>query len=275
MDFKDFKPIMYCTVFDIIISVSDIISDDINLKPFDSSNDSITRYAHQVESDIVKATAMVRSHLLGIYTESGLETTPYAGIPFRDVSNETLDAGGDPVLAGAEAGLLSITEWWTMTFTSDTNFSVKGSASGSVGTSNITSDFTSSGDGDLKLFGAVNSDLWTGAFASAQKFYIPIYKHHSVVVSVTSMLALAYALDHLFIGETPNLTEYATELERRAMKWLKDLANVDETGMTIDVLPPVTDLSDIQIPYIELFGITGAGPAINDLADDDYGSYES
>ena len=57
------------------------------------------------------------------------------------------------------------------------------------------------------------------------------------------------------------------------MKWLKDLINVQETGITIDVLPPVTDLSDIQIPYIELFGITGAGPAINDLADDDYSSY--
>lgn len=273
MAFKDFKPTLYCTVLDVLMQSSDMISDQINLKIFDSSTDSIVRFAHQVEHDILDATNMVRSCLLNVYSESGLETTPHTGIPFRDVSNTSLSDGTSALLTAGQAGASAITEWWTLTFSSATNYAAKGSASESKGSSNITSDFTSTGDGDLILLADANPNIWTGTFANGQKFYIPTYKHKPIVVSVTAMLALAYALDHVFQAEIPNASEYGTTMEERAMKWLNQLSDPYESGVVLDGLPPERDLSDIQIPYIELFDVTGAGPQESDLAADDYASY--
>lgn len=274
MALKNLKPTMYCTVLDVIMQSGDILTDQLNLKIFDSSTDPIVRFAHQVEHDIVQATNMVKSCLLAIYGESGLETTPYTGVPSRDFSNTALDDSASAYLAAAEAGESAITEWWTLTFTDATSFGAKGSASEGQGSSNVTSDFTSDNDGDLKILAAVNTKIWKGTFASGYKFYIATYKHFPVVVSVTAMLALAYSLKHIFTAEQPNLSDYAQDLQDTAMKWLDDLSDPYKSGKTINGSPPARDLSDIQLPYIELFDdATGIGPFEDDLATDDYASY--
>lgn len=275
MALKDLKPTMYCTVLDVIMQSGDILTDQLNLKIFDSSQDPIVRFAHQVEHDIVQATNMVKSCLSAIYTESGLEMTPYAGIPFRDVSQSNLDDKSSPYLSAAEAGLLAITEWWTLTFSSNTNYAAKGSASELQGSSTISLDFISAGDGDLKILALENPNTWIGTFTTSEKFYIATYKHKPVVVSVTAMLALAYALKHIFTAELPNLSDYAKDLENTAMKWLDDLSEPYKSGKTLDGSVPARDFSDIQLPYIELIDVTGAGPFLGDLADYDYDGYEN
>lgn len=276
MALRDLKPEMYCTVLDVLMQFKGLKSDKVNLMHFDSSDVNIVRYGAAIERDIVMATAMVRSMLVIVYGQSGLEASPsYAGIPIRNISVDAQDNAGDAALNGAQVSADAFTEWWKIQFTDDTNYTVTGSATGSDGTGAKGADFTST-SGALILNDSTLSGLFSGTMVSGYIFYVSSYKHHQIVNAVTAMLAAAYALQNEYVAEIPNESDFATSLEDRAMDWLKKLSDPHKTGVSLDVLPPQRDTSDIQLPYFELFDpLTGIGPFSDDLATDDYDGYNN
>jgi len=70
-----------------------------------------------------------------------------------------------------------------------TGFTVIGSVSGPVGSGSTSTDFTSSGDGDLIIPAATISDLFRGTFAAEDKIFISVNKWNKQIASIAANLA--------------------------------------------------------------------------------------
>jgi hypothetical protein len=148
---------------------------------------------------IFRADGVIRSRLSGLYTldEDLEETTAWNGPPLARLQmNEIEGNAGSLSLLDVTPSAAAITQQWTITFTSATEFSVSGCISGSQGTGNTSSNFTST---NSQLI--IPSANWKGASAvSGDEFFVSVYKHKPLVVALSSMIAAYYTSSEIFRG---------------------------------------------------------------------------
>ncbi len=191
---------------------------------------------------LLRAKGIINFELASVISsETTLETTPYVGpalIPLPDEEN-TGENTGTGVLWGLTAASTAYTEYWTVTFTSDTAFSVEGSYSGAQGTGSISAAFTST-NSDV----VIPADAWSGTPASGDKFYIPVYKHHPTIVTIATMLATGLIFKGQSTGAAPDTNPAGAQLYDDAMK---SLEMMKKAGGAILGVNTIINSSDLMI----------------------------
>lgn len=191
---------------------------------------------------LLRAKGIINFELASVISsETTLETTPYVGpalIPLPDEEN-TGENTGTGVLWGLTAASTAYTEYWTVTFTSDTAFSVEGSYSGAQGTGSTSAAFTST-NSDV----VIPADAWSGTPASGDKFYIPVYKHHPTIVTIATMLATGLIFKGQSTGAAPDTNPAGAQLYDDAMK---SLEMMKKAGGAILGVNTIINSSDLMI----------------------------
>ena len=215
-----------------------------------TENSKILLDDNRVLFHIYLATSEVSASLYGTYGgDSALKTTPFAFPPIVPKDNPEsgiTENSGDGLLYGIQVSSSAKTELWTITFSDATTYSVKGSRSGSQGSGNTGSDFTST-NGWI----TIPSDVWSGTPASGDKFYVSVWDVYPVIGYVTSLLAASLVHDSLFTSLAPNESPLGSKLKEMAYRILDNLnRGYDENG-TPYRLPSFdyTDLSEMPIPF--------------------------
>lgn len=213
---------------------------------------------------LLRAKGIINFELASVISsETTLETIPYVGpalIPLPDEEN-TGENVGTGVLWGLIAASTSYTEYWTVTFTSDTAFSVEGSYSGAQGTGSTSVAFTST-NGDI----TIPADAWSGTPATGDKFYIPVYRHHPSIVTIATMLATGLIFRGQSTGAAPDTNPAGAQLFDDAMKSLKMMK---EAGGAILGVNTIVNSSDLLVP----FEITSFGADVTNYRPDELSRY--
>jgi len=259
-----------CTIIDVVSKFPKIVAGDINL---DESDSTVVRYEYLINQSIIDASQEIIASLLPIYiSESNLEATaPWVGII---ISNKTND---DPKarLRICQAGADAITEMFMLTFSSSTNYTATGYLTGGLGTGTISTNFTSSGEGDLVIPAADATGLFSGTFAGDDKVFISINKWNRMLATICTYKATADALRSIFFESSINdETNLIAKLSNHAKRELEKLQKPDvPDGSQLSTLPS-RDLSDQTTGDWDqrIFDIHGT-PDTSDFMDDDLDSY--
>lgn len=260
----------FCTILDVIKLLPKIVETSINL---DESDSPITQYGYQVDEAIRMASEEIYAALLSLYrSSSNLAVTPWVGAIISNRQNSAPAAR----LRACQAGASAITEHFTLTFSSDSAYTVTGWLSGGLGSGSITTDFTGSGDGDILIKALTNTGTFTGTFATGDLIFVSINKWHRFIARICADKAVAQVVRELAysngIGIDPAIYE---RYSNRAKRNLERLQNPDDkNGYTLSTLP-VRDLSDINMgDWNESFDKYGS-PDAEFFANDDIESYTS
>ncbi len=229
-------------IVDVLNKFPKIVTESFNA---DESDSPIVRYSPSIDASILDASSEIIGALLPIYksTTALQATSPWVGIIISDKQNTTPSSR----LLGCQLGALCETEMFTLDFVSNTGYTVTGFYSGSLGSGNTTSDFTSSGDGDLKIFASTNSGLFSGTFASGDTIFISANKFDRIVATCCTYKATADVLRGIFfersINDESNLIEKLSNHGRRILNLLQK--PYAEDGYRLSTLPN-RDFSDWQ-----------------------------
>lgn len=260
----------FCTVLDVILKAKKIVTDTINLH---ESNSAIVLYNNEIDEIIVNSSEEIYAALYGLYRgTSNLEASaPWVGAKISNRQNNDATAR----LVACQAGASAICEHFTLTFSSATAYAASGFLSGGVGSSNISSDFTSSGDGDLIIAASTNSGIFSGTFASGDKIFISINKWHPFIAKICAEKSAARIMRELtemnLVGFDPAVYE---RMSNRAQRNLERLQNPDDkNGMELSSLP-TRDFQDITMGdwLYDSFDRFGQ-PDTDFFAEDDIESY--
>jgi len=182
----------------------------------------------EIEQAIMMADGLIRLALSTLYSESSfLLSTPIAGVVIPSKSNTTRPNRAR--LQGVQAGSAAITEQWTIRFdtivTAVKSFTVYGSFSGTQGTGNVSTDFTST---NSKL--TISKNGWwfveSGVeFATYDELYVATYDVDPRIVYVSSRLAAADVLRSLLSDAAPNTSKFVSEIESQAKSMLAKLSS--------------------------------------------------
>lgn len=193
---------------------------------------------------LLRARGIISYELASVISgETVFEVTPYVGpslIPLPDEENLGENSGSG-VLWGLTPATTAYTEYWTITFTSSTAFTVTGSYSGSQGTGTTSTAFTST-NSDI----VIPSDAWSGTPATGDKFYIPVYKHHPSIVTIATMLATGLIFKGQATGSAPDTNPAGSQLYNDAIKALKAMK---EAGGAILGVNTLISSSDLMVSY--------------------------
>lgn len=270
-DFTLTYPTMYCTPMDVRI-LSNLLSNmKVSLPSEEQENVVISD--QEVVKHIRDATAIVKAYLLKKYG-SALETaTPYfsPALAYRD--NARLQT--DWWLEGLTVSAAANTEQWTITFTTETAFSIRGSISGSQGTGSTDADFTSTNSHVVIESGFWNLD--DGVPSPGDRLVFSTYKHYESVVTITAKIACAHVLSALLSEVSPAESRAADRLEKEGMDLLKMLAD-SKSDVTLTGGEEISDLYILHRYNITLLGEdtteyeteSGDGASIVDDWDDNY-----
>jgi hypothetical protein len=154
----------------------------------------------RVRQFIIRADSVVRDALRPYYTiDTELEeTAPYNGPPQAPyaVTDQGIAANsGTGDLSDVTPSTSAKTEVWTITFFNSTAFSVSGTASGSQGSGNRNSNFTST-NGYL----TIPTGNWSGTSSANDKIMVATYRAKPLIVTLSAMLAAGLLLRSVFEG---------------------------------------------------------------------------
>lgn len=212
--------------------------------------DTINIDDYRAEMYLLRARGVIEAALSGITSSAtDFETTPYAGppiVPKADYDETTTSENtGSGVLYGIVPASTAYTELWTITFTGATAYSVAGSYSGSQGTGSTSTTFTST-NADI----SIPNDVWAGAPATGDKFYVPVYRHHASIALISTLLACGLYLMGLHGGISTGDAKTDT-LYNKGM----DLLNKIVQNGAIMGSDFSFNTSDMMVPYeISIFG---------------------
>jgi len=233
----------FCTVLDVITQFPKIVSESINL---DESDSPITRYSYMIDQAIMHASQKIKVALLPIYkSETALAASaPWVGIIISNKQNSTPSSR----LISCQAGTSALCEMFTLSFTSSSSYTATGILTGNVGNGTTTTDFTSSGDGDLIIPASSVSGIFSGTFATNDKIFISINKWDPFIASIATYKATAEALRSIFfehsINDESNLIEKLSNHGERDLNRLQ--RPFDPDGYQLSALPS-RDFSEIQL----------------------------
>jgi hypothetical protein len=189
---------------------------------------------------------------------SGVSTfnvTPYAGpplIPLPDEEN-TGENVGTGSLYGVVVASTAVTELWTVTFTTGSAYTVTGSFSGAQGTGSTAATFTAT---NLDI--SIPADVWsTGTHASGDIFYIPVYKQHSSIVLLSTMLATGLIFKGLASGAATQGGDTGVKFYDDAIALLDQMA---ASGGGLIGVNTMLNSSDMQVSYeVSVYGYDVSG----------------
>lgn len=180
---------------------------------------------------IFRADGMIRARLRGYYTiDTDLEdSAPWNGPPLARLEvNDQSGNSGDGALIDVTPASTARTQQWTITFSSATAFSVRGSLSGSEGSGTTGANFTTA-DSEL----SIPSVNWSGTPVDGDEFFVSVYKHRPVIVALSSMYAAYYTSSEIFRG-TEGLPPEVQQLRDDAEAMLDRLTSpYDDDGMRL------------------------------------------
>ena len=175
-----------CTIQD-VRNLSEYITtevrDDARVRQFIIRADSIVR-------DALRPYYTIDTELEESATYNGPPQAPYA-VPDQDISaNSGTGALSDVTLSSSAKA-----EVWTVTFSNSTAFSVTGSSSGSQGSGNRNSNFTSTNS-----YLTIPSVNWSGTSSANDTISIAAYRAKPVIVTVSAMMAAGLMMRSVFEG---------------------------------------------------------------------------
>ncbi len=245
----------FCTILDVVLKIKRVVTDTINL---DESNSPTVIYNNEVDEIILSASQEIYAALYGLYrgTSNLSYSAPWVGAKISNRQNN------DPTarLAACRAGSNAICEHFTLTFSSATAYAASGFLSGGVGSSSVSSDFTSSGDGDLIINASTNAGTFSGTFASGDKIFISINKWHPFIAKICADKAAARIMRELtemnLVSFDPAVYE---RLSNRAQRNIERLQNPDDkNGLELSTLPTRDysdwNLGDVHADLYDAFG---------------------
>lgn len=237
-NFKATARTRLCTPLD-VRATSDLLKQTILGQKQDEERVLVTDA--DIDLEIIKRSGLVMDALTKVVgtVPSGLQVTPYFGSPVVNYMNvRGLDEEA-PKLTGVTVGASAVTELWTIRFTSDTAFRVRGSVSGvQTATGAVGSNYTSDTDDDL----VIPTGAWeiqdTG-FDEGDFVYVPTYHVYPTVVQITSYLTAGDILDRLLSEHSPEMSKHGASLYKKGMDWLKMLQSGDMSLGDSSSVPPV------------------------------------
>lgn len=206
------------------------------------------------DADSFMVTALLPNYL----SESALTDTPYASTPVPDENNKgTGRLLGDLIVVSA----LAITEQWEIRFTTSSAFVVTGSSSGSQGTGNVSTEFTSTNERIVIPIAAWSN---TDRIQADDIFRFATCNVFRILRTISAYKATALALQSLF---SQNLINSEVE-SGKWMKHAEDILNKmtgDDPQYKLSTFPN-RNLDPIGIAYnIDEFGMDVSDYADNEL----------
>lgn len=246
---------LLCTEFDVIDKIPQLWNNqDSVYKP---------RSLRDIQNIIIESDGMLRSALRQVYgTDLTSGITPWAKFPEALTAPRAVNSGSGVLSPEMTISSSAITELWTLTFTSSTEYGFVGSISGSQGTGTTSSDSAST-NGYL----TVPSAKWSGTPDSGDVFYVRVYAVEAALVNISSLFAAALLLDNLYTDEIPNRTEMAKGYKETAEELLEKYTSED-SGYVLEIGRTARDLN--PIPIAGQMVVSDTGEDISDYADDEY-----
>lgn len=136
------------------------------------------------------------------------------------------------------------TQYYKITFSSATVFTVEGDIEGNVGSGNTSQNFTA-GNGDFTL----SADADFGSFRAGDIFYFMIYTWEPLITDIATLLATGYALIDHFGEDAEDESKMGSSKVKAALKLLDQLKRPDaKDGIRLPNLPAI-DLTPEALPY--------------------------
>lgn len=204
------------------------------------------------------ATDEVRTSLYRTYSGDSnlLADAPYCSpvlVPKYNEHSGISENTGSATLYGIVPSSDAETELWTITFSSETAFTVTGSRSGSQGSGTKGTAFTST-----NTWITIPADVFTGTPANGDVFYVAVYKHYQIIVYLTSLIAASIVHNGLFNFLAPNETPVTDRFRQEANRLIKNFNNgYDPKGLSFR-LPSFSIDNASEIPnswYIDRLGL--------------------
>lgn len=232
-------PSLLCTERDVL---------DLIPQLYDESTDTWSVYsARRLRGFILRSDGIIRTALRATYgadLTSGI--TPWASIPETDEDN---DAGSGELLPDITVDADAITEVWTLTFTSTTEYNIVGSLSGSQGTGATGSDSASTNG-----YITVPTANWSGTFAIGDVFYVRTYDIEAAVVEMSALMASGVVLQSRYTEFVPNRSEISREYMEEARKRVDQVTDGD-SPYALEVGRSARDIDPIQVDWeIDAYG---------------------
>jgi len=269
---KSTYPAAYCTPLD-VRALSKLLKPIRSVDLPTEEEENLVISDREIMKHILDCSSIVKSYLAERYGTTLLAGTPYFSPVIPDSGNNRPHTSWG--LDGVAVGSSATTEQWTITFNSQTVFSVRGQISGVQGSGTTSADFTST-SGDV----VIDSDNWDIASGNPEPddvLYFATYKHYQIVVLTTAKLAAAHVLKSLLSETSPNESGIADNLEKEAMDILEKLSDT-KSGVTLTGSTEISDLWVHARYSISLLGEdkteyeteTGTGTSIVDDWDGNY-----
>lgn len=205
---------------------------------------------------VIRATIMDTDNTLRTqlrkYAPADMTTTPRVMIPIGGPNNE--GEGTLLIVNPTTANLLTISEAtavysqvYKITFTSATEFIVESDLSGAQGTGATDSDFTTT---DTYL--TISKELWNGKFVKSDIFYVRVYNHEGMLVTLSAYLAAIELLDGIFTEEVPDASPTSSRYQRNYDRLIKAIQD-GRIFLEIDLI--ARDINPVQVDYeIDQYG---------------------
>jgi len=193
---------------------------------------------NEMENFILYSQDIIRATLRKIYeSDSALTASaPWATIAipqskYTDTkTEEEVENSGTGRLLGVDVASTAICEMWTVTFTSPTAFDVTASFSGSQGSGDKGSEFTSTNT-DI----VIPSAYWSGIPQKNDVFYFSTQLQYPLIVFMVAELAAAKWAETELIAEQPNMSEFPEQWTTDVNKLLNRLQKpYDAEGLRLD-----------------------------------------
>ena len=198
----------------------------------------------QIRELIIRNDSQLRGELRPYFGDSLSITTPYAVTPIARYGNSAagrllLTNGTSDIVVSTGASIY--TQVYKITFTSTTAFSCESDLTGSQGTGNTSSAFTTT-----DTFVGIDETLWNGAFFNGDVHYLKIYNHEQMLVHLSALLTAQYILDTIYTEEVPDASATAEkygEKYKQSIRMLRNGTAFLEKGLT------KRDINPIQVDY--------------------------
>jgi len=243
MALKDNKPRLYSTFWDIVSAAQQIATEQVDMS---EQNESLTvfrsviKFKAQLELACLSAKNIINAALECLYSEADFRRleAPWITPPVHVVDNtgdwELISIGfPDPLPVPFEP----YTAAWTLTFSSASAFgafsSLEGLQSTTVKTGGaVGGDFTPTNSNFV-----VETAAWfpgPASFQDGDQLWFSIIDVHPLIWQISNMLATSKALREIYVAETPNLSDFAEDLWKKAWDMINKLQNPDdENGMLL------------------------------------------
>jgi hypothetical protein len=204
---------------------------------------------------IQKEDPIIRAGLRALYANGDTDLLnpdgPWNGPPQKpypyvsEATGNLVQNEGDADLVDVTPSSTAVTELWTLTFSSETAFSVWGSTSGAKEAGVTGSDY----DNSLIAIPAANWDLRAGTPDANDQFFVSTYRFDPLIVALSAKMAAAQTLRATTQGVSDEIIAESRRIYKEAQELLKQLQQpYMDTGFRLGTFA-ARDISPEGIAY--------------------------